>query len=91
MIVNLYAIFDRASGIYDGPAPGQSDAVVIRQFRGMALNADAPIGKNPDDYTLFTVGKWNDATGEVIPATPEKLINGAEVIAQSRNINGEEH
>jgi hypothetical protein len=26
MKVNLYAVFDRCSGVYDGPHPGRADA-----------------------------------------------------------------
>jgi len=85
MKVNMYAIFDRASGIYDGPHPGRADGEIIRNFSQMCLNADSAIGKAPEDFTLFKVGTWNDGTGEVVDVVNEKLINGGEAIAASRN------
>ena len=88
MKVNLYAVFDRASGIYDGPIPGQSDGQMIRNFSDMALNADHQIGKHPEDYTLFKVGTWNDGTAELVDVVSEKLINGGECVANARaNVN----
>lgn len=78
MIVKLYAIFDRASGVYDGPMPSKTDGLVTRGFIDMANNKDHPIGKHPEDYTVFELGTWNDATGEIIPSAPKKVINGAE-------------
>ena len=39
MKVNLYAVYDSASGIYDGPIPGQSDGQMIRKFSDMAVGA----------------------------------------------------
>ena len=62
MIVNLYAVYDRCSGVYDGPIPGQSDGQMIRRFSDMAVG-DTEIGKHPEDYTLFRVGSWNDGNG----------------------------
>ena len=86
MKVNLYAVYDRASGVYDGPIPGHSDGAMIRNFSDMACNAEHQIGKHPEDYTLFKVGTWNDGTGELVDVISEKLINGGEAIAASRNI-----
>ena len=46
---NLYAVIDTASGVYDGPIPGQSDGQMIRSFSDMAVNAEHPIGQHPTD------------------------------------------
>ena len=86
MKVNLYAVFDRCSGVYDGPIPGRADAEMIRGFTQQCLNPDSQLGKSPDDFTLFKVGSWNDGTAELEDFAPEKLLNGAEAIAASRNI-----
>ena len=84
MKVNLYAIFDSASGIYDGPVPGHSDGQMIRSFSDFAVSDEHKIGQHPEDYTLFRVGTWNDGTGELVDTVNEKLINGAEAVANSR-------
>jgi hypothetical protein len=84
----LYAIFDRASGVYDGPLRGQADGVVIRQFCDLAVGDDHPVAQHPEDYTLFKIGEFNDGTGELEPMVPEKLINGGEAVSQSRKVNG---
>jgi hypothetical protein len=84
----LYAIFDRASGVYDGPLRGQADGVVVRQFCDMAVGGEHPVAQHPEDFTLFKIGEFNDGTGELVPMIPEKLINGSEAVAQSRKVNG---
>ena len=81
MIVNLYAIFDRASGIYDGPLPGHSDAHIMRKFGDLAKNPDSDVGKHPGDFTLFRVGTWNDGTGKLVDTVTEKIVNGLEILA----------
>lgn len=82
---NLYAVIDTASGIYDGPMPLQSDAVAIRGFSDMALNADSAIGKHPKDFALIKVGIWNDGTGEVEDLQNLTLKTGLEAIAESQS------
>ena len=86
MKVNLYAVYDSASAVYDGPIPGLSDGQMIRKFSDMALNAESEIGKHPEDFTLFRVGSWCDSSAELVDIVTEKLINGVEVVAKSREI-----
>lgn len=86
MIRNLYAIFDTCSGVYDGPAPGTNDETMIRSFTDLALNADHPIGRHPEHYNLIKVGRWDDATGEVVDFQNTTLRTGLEAVAQARKI-----
>ena len=81
MKVSLFAVFDRCSGIYDGPIPGRADAEMIRNFSHMCVNEESKMSKSPEDFTLFKVGSWNDGTGELEDTVPEKLINGAEAVS----------
>ena len=82
MKVSLYAVFDRASGVYDGPVPGRADQEMMRNFTFMCKNTESKISQSPEDYTLFKVGTWNDGTGEVAAIVPVKLINGAEATVE---------
>ncbi len=86
MIVNLYAVYDSASGVYDGPVPGVADGKMVQKFSDMSRSAESDIGKHPECYTLFKVGTWNDGTGEAIGCVPEKLINGVEAVAMGKEI-----
>lgn len=83
---NLYAVIDTASGIYDGPMPGVSDAHMIRGFTDLATNAEHPIGNHPEDYALVKVGTWNDGTGELVDLQNTTLITGLEAVANSRKV-----
>ena len=66
MIVKLYAVLDSASGVYDGPVPAHTDLIAMRNFTDVAKNPDSAVGKHPSDFSLWNVGTWNDATGEVL-------------------------
>lgn len=81
MKVKLYAVLDRASGVYDGPVPSQSDGVAFRNFTNLASDPNTPVGRNPEDYSLWRVGEWNDAEGVVTPETKECLGYAVDLIA----------
>ena len=82
---NLYAVIDTATGIYDGPIPGHSDAQMARSFSDMAINADHPIGQHPEHYALVKVGVWNDGTGELEDYQNFTVITGLEAVAHSQS------
>ena len=80
----MYSIFDVAAGVYDRPVVGRSDLEAVRVFTDMCNTAEHPVGKHPDDYTLFRIGIWDDNSGEIKPCAPEKVINGLEALAASQ-------
>lgn len=80
MKVKLFAVLDSASGIYDGPVPAQTKEVALRNFTHMARNDDSPIGKNPECFSLWQVGEWNDGTGEVVPEAKFVIANAIDLI-----------
>ena len=87
MIKSLYAVIDTASGVYDGPIPGVSDAHMKRSFCDMAVNAEHPIGQHPEDYSLIKVGSWNDGTGELVDTQNVTIITGLEAVALARKVD----
>ena len=86
MKVKLYAVLDSASAVYDGPVPSQTDGVAMRNFINMAKNPDTAVGRNPECFSLWRVGEWDDATG--VPSTPdgkECLGYAIDLIATEKN------
>ena len=82
MKVKLYAVYDKASAVYDGPVPAQADGVALRNFTNMALDANTAIGKNPECFSLWRCGEWNDATGELVPEIKECLGYAVDLIKE---------
>lgn len=83
---NVYSVYDRASGIYDRPFISHSDAAAVRAFSDIASDADHPIGKHPEDFTLYRVGTWEDNNGTIVPQDPEKVIGAHEAYTAARAI-----
>lgn len=81
MIVKLFAVKDNASGVYDGPVPAQTEGIAMRNFTDMCNNPDTAIAKHPEDFSLWCVGTWNDATGEIISGQPECLARATSILS----------
>ena len=90
MKLNIYSIFDTASGLYSRPFFTQSDAEAIRSFSDIATDAEHPIGRHPADYTLFRVGLWDDNNGKFIDEDNSSLCNALERIASAQMVKGDE-
>lgn len=61
MILKIFAVHDVKAEAYFQPFLMQSKGLAIRWFRECAQNKEHAFGKNPEDYTLFEVGTWDDS------------------------------
>lgn len=86
MKLNIYSIFDTASGLYSRPFFTQSDGEAKRSFSDIATDAEHPIGKHPADYTLFRIGIFDDCTGKIINENNEAMLNALNAIARAQNV-----
>lgn len=87
MKLNLYSIFDTASGIWDRPMTAQSDGEMLRAFGDIAVNQEHPIGQHPEDYSLFRVGIWDNNKGFITAEDPECLATGLEMVSKAQTVN----
>lgn len=76
MILQIFSIFDQAAGAFLPPWHASTLEVALRRFRA-TVNAHTeanPIAEYPEDYTLFHLGEFDQATGETRPLpTPHSL------------------
>ncbi len=90
MKLNIYSIYDTASGLYSRPFFCQSDGEAQRSFQDLATDAEHPVGKHPEDYSLFRLGIFSDNNGSFNDEKNECLDTGLEAVASSRNVKKEE-
>jgi hypothetical protein len=69
MILGKYTIKDALLDTYHQDYTLENDAMALRQFADMA-NEDTQIAKNPEDYSLWKIGEYENTTGELIPQEP---------------------
>lgn len=87
MKLNVYTIYDVATGAYMRPFFQQADGQALRSFSDIALDADHEIGKHPADYTLYRIGSFNDTTGKLEGENLEKLATALECISNAQRVD----
>lgn len=76
MIHRMYAIFDSKLGAFLRPFFMANDRVAIRTFVDACSNGDSEIAKNPEDYSLFYFGWWNQEDGSMEVEDKRCIANG---------------
>ena len=91
MRLNVYTIFDTASGAYMRPFFAMSDGEALRGFKDISLDADHAIGKHPEDYSLWRIGTFNDNTAKIEGEAKECLATALELVASAQRVDQEAH
>ncbi len=88
MMHRMFTIYDEKAKAYLPPFFLPESGMAIRAFAD-CINSDAhQFGKHPSDYTLFTLGGWDDTSAELnLLNRSLSLGNGVEFIEQSHPEN----
>ena len=79
----LFAVHDSKARAYLPPFIMHQKDMAIRVFADCINNTEHQFGKNPGDYTLFTIGHYLDTTGEIISDKIQtSLGNGTQFVNQ---------
>lgn len=81
MIHKIFTIYDEKAKAYLPPFHLPESGQAIRSFKDCINSPDHQFGKNPEDYTLFTLGHFNDATASINEHAPKSLGNGVQFLS----------
>jgi len=77
MTQNSYSIKDAKANTFGTPYFALNDQVAVRSFKQAANDENTTINKNPEDFNLYRVGKFDDQSGEFTPEKQPQFITGA--------------
>lgn len=86
MLLLMFTIHDSASGVYERPFCSRSEADAVRMFGDVACDADHPIGKHPEHFSLWQVGSYQDTTGEIDAGAPRFVCKAIDLVVASRQV-----
>lgn len=72
MIHKIYSVYDSKSQTYTLPFFQGTKAQAIRTFTNMSKNPEHQFCMNPEDFTLFEVGEYDDILGTI---TQDKIVS----------------
>lgn len=80
MIIKLFAVFDSKAAFFGQPFSDQQEGSAIRNFADAVndgSNQNNMWHKHPEDFSLFQIGEFDNATGELLPITPKSLVTAS--------------
>ncbi len=84
MIQKIFTIYDEKARAYITPFFLPEAGMAIRTFADCVNSDSHQFGKHPSDYTLFTLGGWDDTDGKFNPLlSVQSLGNGVEFIRRT--------
>lgn len=83
MIIKLFGVVDRVSGVVDGPHKGVNEGAFLRSFQDACKQG--AIAEHPEDFYAIEIGTYNDSDGSVVP-----LEGGPKRIADATDFKYEE-
>lgn len=79
MILIAFSIKDSALQAYLRPFFAPTRGMAHRMFQDEINNAQGDMFKHADDYDLYSVGQWDDQTGQFVLGAPELVVRGKDV------------
>lgn len=67
MLLYAYTLYDAKALTYSPPFFTTAHGAAVRMVMDLAADPSTSVGRHPSDYTLYCVGQWNDATGNLLP------------------------
>lgn len=80
MIHKIFTIYDEKAKAYLPPFFLPESGQAIRSFSNCINSNDHQFSKNPEDYTLFTLGTFDDNSSILEPYALKSLGNGVQFI-----------
>lgn len=78
MIHIVVAVRDRMLDAFDRPWVVPAVGAGVRAFQDELARPESPMNRHPEDYELFQLGTFDDATGELVSLEhPRSLSVGA--------------
>lgn len=82
MELNVYSFYDSAAKAYTQPFFLHNDGLAIRAFQNNIndTSGNNNIANNPDQFTLYKIGTFDDIDGNINAIVPESLGNGLKYV-----------
>lgn len=69
------SVYDTKAQLYSTPFFSHS-AVVARRDFSAAAKSNSAMSVFPEDYELWSIGTWDESTGQLTPSTPTYIARG---------------
>jgi hypothetical protein len=87
MNLNVYAIYDKLQQTFMTPMFQHNDGTMLRMIQQAVNDKESYIYKNPQDYSIYQIGEWNDK-GELTGLdNNRKVVEAVELVDKKERID----
>lgn len=76
----ICSVYDIKTKEFDQPFAVRHLADAIREFQIIAKNPQTKWGKNPEDFSLYAIGEFDDESGQLLSSSPHTLLSQAQTL-----------
>lgn len=85
MKLHIVSVYDSKANGFHAPFHVRVEALAVRWFQTQLLDRATDFGKFPEDFTLMSLGIFDDATGEHLPwEAPKSIVTGIVALSNAR-------
>lgn len=77
MILKAFSLYDSKGCMFNTPFFMHNEGMAIRSFMELTADASTMVAKYPEDFSLFLIGEFDDAVGELRPLAHVNLGTAA--------------
>lgn len=83
----VYSLYDSAVQAFTSPMFLTNDGEAIRAIQN-AVNSEQEtnLSKNPEHFTLFNIGEWDDKKAQIITTEPRSVVLCVELQKDSKKL-----
>lgn len=88
MLMKMFCIYDRKSEAYHPPGCAHSAGHALRNYSDVFRNPATVFCTHPDDFQIYEIGTFDDATGVTTCIKPHLICTGTELKAEyNKDVN----
>jgi len=77
MKLQIFALYDKKALGYMSPFFFQHKGQALRALEDITNEKSSPVNKHPEDFDLYTLGEYDDQTGQLTAITPPQYVETA--------------
>lgn len=77
MQVKVFSLYDSKAKNFGPPFYMQTRGMAVRALSDLVQDNNSMVARHPEDFVLYQVGEYDDATAEFINKNPHELISMA--------------
>lgn len=81
----IVAVHDRQLNAFMRPFIAQTPGQALRSFRDEINRPGSDLNSHPEDYALFKIGEFEEATGHLTGNKPEQLAIATNLIEKAKS------